>query len=443
MKEISFPKHFYIKTMGCQMNAYDSDSLAQAMIKDGISPVNTPENADIILLNTCAVRAKPEQKAYSFLGRMFSIKKENPDLILGVIGCLAQMKALDLIKRFPEIDFILGPRELGRFQEVLKTVEIDHGRIVAAGSNPAPLRPEHGKGYFEKRVAGYVSIMEGCNNFCSYCIVPYVRGREISRSPHEILIEVENLLTAGIKEITLLGQNVNSYLWDGRDKKWNFRVLLDELSRLDRLLRLRFTTSHPKDLSDDLIHSFHDIRKLCPHIHLPFQAGSNRILKLMRRGYTREAYLELIKKLRQVKPGIAITSDVMVGFPGEMDEDFELTLDLLRNVEFDSLFSFKYSDRSGTSAEAMNNKIRDSVKAARLSVLQDLQKEITLKKNKELEGKRLEVLVEGKSKRGGQLTGRTVSNKVVNFNGNNSLIGSLVTVNIKRSFLNSLRAELT
>ncbi|MBU0989946.1 MAG: tRNA (N6-isopentenyl adenosine(37)-C2)-methylthiotransferase MiaB, partial [Proteobacteria bacterium] len=178
MKEISLPKHFYIKTMGCQMNAYDSDSLAQAMIKDGISPVNTPENADIILLNTCAVRAKPEQKAYSFLGRMFSIKKENPDLILGVIGCLAQMKALELIKRFPEIDFILGPRELGRFQEVLKTVEIDHGRIVAAGSNPAPLRPEHGKGYFEKRVAGYVSIMEGCNNFCSYCIVPYVRGRE-------------------------------------------------------------------------------------------------------------------------------------------------------------------------------------------------------------------------------------------------------------------------
>jgi tRNA-2-methylthio-N6-dimethylallyladenosine synthase len=284
--------------------------------------------------------------------------------------------------------------------------------------------------------------MEGCNNFCSYCIVPYVRGREISRPPDEILAEVENLLLEGIKEITLLGQNVNSYLWEGERKKWEFPALLHELSRLTELLRLRFTTSHPKDLSDDLIHSFHYIENLCPHIHLPFQAGSNRILKLMRRGYTRERYLELIDKLRRVNPDIAITSDVMVGFPGESDKDFEMTLDLIRRVEFDSLFSFKYSDRKGTSAEKMDGKIDEIVKASRLNVLQDLQKRITLKRNKALEGRQLEVLVEGYSKRGGQLTGRTASHKVVNFISNNSKIGSLYTVTIKQSFLNSLWGEV-
>jgi len=283
--------------------------------------------------------------------------------------------------------------------------------------------------------------MEGCNNFCSYCIVPYVRGREISRPPDEILSEAENLLSEGIKEITLLGQNVNSYLSKG-EKEWGFPALLHELSKLNGLLRLRFTTSHPKDLSDDLIHSFHSIKNLCPHIHLPFQAGSNRILKLMRRGYTRERYLELIDKLRSVNPDIAITSDVMVGFPGESDKDFELTLDLIRQVEFDSLFSFKYSDRKGTSAEKMDGKIEEIVKASRLNVLQDLQKKITLRRNKALEGKQLEVLVEGLSKRGGQLTGRTSSHKVVNFNSNNTEIGSLHKVTIKHSFLNSLLGEV-
>ncbi|MBW1779611.1 MAG: tRNA (N6-isopentenyl adenosine(37)-C2)-methylthiotransferase MiaB [Deltaproteobacteria bacterium] len=427
--------------MGCQMNAYDSDFLAQSFIHDGFLPAETPETADVILINTCAVRAKPEQKAYSLLGRMCAIKAKRPRLILGIVGCLAQMKGAELLKRFPRLDLVLGPRELSRFPEILKGIDRLSGKIVATGLKPAPPSPAPCHGYFHKRVTGYVSIMEGCNNFCSYCIVPYVRGREISRPPHEIMAEVNHLLSEGIKEITLLGQNVNSYLWERGGRRWDFPALLHEMSGLERLLRIRFVTSHPKDLSDALISCFKDIKTLCPHIHLPFQAGSNRILKSMRRGYTRETYLELTEKLRAVRPGIAITSDVMVGFPGETDDDFQLTLDVITRVGFDSLFSFKYSDRTGTTAADMGGKIEDRVKASRLDRLQRLQKEITLKKNKALEGKHLEILVEGVSKKGGQLSGRTGSNKIVNFNSNNIEIGSLVPVLIKRSFLNSLRGE--
>lgn len=434
---------FYIETMGCQMNAHDSDFMAQSLIDSGFVPVSSPEQADVILVNTCVVRAKPEQKAYSFLGRASGIKAENPLKFLGIIGCLAQMKGADLLKRFPQLDLIMGPRELSRFPEIVKTIDRPSVKIVATHLDPAPPCHIPGHGCLRKKVTGYVSIMEGCNNFCSYCIVPYVRGRETSRSPKEIMAEAVHLLSHGVKEISLLGQNVNSYLWKGRGgrQRRNFPDLLSELSTLDGLLRLRFVTSHPKDLSDELISCFGGIHNLCPHIHLPFQAGSNRILKLMRRGYTREDYMTLIQKLRAVKPDIAITSDGMVGFPGESDQDFEDTLGLIRYVRFDSLFSFTYSDRRGTAAEQMGDKIDDLTKAARLNTLQNVQKGITLEKNKELEGKPAVILVEGGSKKGHQLSGRTDTYKIVNFIANDRLIGSLVNVKIKRSFLNSLWGE--
>ncbi len=427
--------------MGCQMNEYDSDFLAQSLISSGFSPVDESKYADIILINTCTVRAKPEQKAFSFLGRMSELKQENPDLIVGVVGCLAQQKGHELIKRFPLLNFVMGPREIGRIKEVLRQIDTDGEKIVATNLEPAPPQPVTCQGYFGGRVTGYLSIMEGCNNFCSYCIVPYVRGREISRSPEEIIIEAKNLISEGIKEITLLGQNVNSYRWEGLEK-WNFVSLLREITKVDGLLRLRFTTSHPKDLSEQLIQCFRDLDKLCPHIHLPFQAGSNHVLERMKRGYTREKYIELIEKLRTVRSDIAITSDVMVGFPGESEQDFEMTLNLIKQIQFDSLFSFKYSDRKGTLAEKMDNKVSELDKSSRLSALQNLQKQISLKKNKALEGKRLEVLVEGYSKRGGQISGRTGFNKVVNFIGDTKYISDLVTVTIKHGFLNSLHGEL-
>ena len=424
------------------MNSYDSDFLAQSLINDGFIPADTPEQADVILINTCAVRAKPEQKAYSLLGRMSAIKAAKPDTFLGVVGCLAQMKGSDLFKRFPHLDLVMGPRELGRFPEILREIRRQSGRIAVTGLGPAPPLHTPSRGYFHNQVTGYVSVMEGCNNFCSYCIVPYVRGREISRPPYEIMGEAKDLISQGIKEITLLGQNVNSYLWKGDPhRRIGFSDLLHEVSRLDGLLRLRFVTSHPKDLSDDLIACFKNLNNLCPHIHLPFQAGANRILKRMRRGYTREEYITLVQKLRAVKPEIAITSDVMVGFPGETEGDFEQTLDLIQGVRFDSLFSFKYSDRSGTAADKMDNKIDDTTKTTRLAALQAIQKGITLEKNKALEGKHVEVLVEGISRRGEQLSGRTGSHKIVNFIKYKGRIGNLVKVRIKRSFLNSLWGE--
>ncbi len=434
-------KTFYIKTMGCQMNEYDSDFLAQSLISSGFSPVDDSKYADIILINTCTVRAKPEQKAFSLLGRMSELKQENPGLIMGVVGCLAQQKGHELMKRFPQLDFVMGPRELGRIKEVLRRIDTDGEKIVATHLEPGPPQPVTCQGYFGGRVTGYLSIMEGCNNFCSYCIVPYVRGREISRSPEEIMIEAKNLISEGIKEITLLGQNVNSYRWEGVEK-WNFVSLLREITKLDGLLRLRFTTSHPKDLSEQLIQCFGDLDKLCPHIHLPFQAGSNPVLERMKRGYTREKYIELIEKLRTVRSDIGITSDVMVGFPGESEQDFDMTLNLIKRVQFDSLFSFKYSDRKGTLAAKLGDKVGEADKSSRLSALQSLQKQISLKKNRALEGKRLEVLVEGYSKRGGQVSGRTGSNKVVNFTGDNSYIDKLVTVTINHGFMNSLHGEL-
>ena len=438
---MTLKKSFHIITMGCQMNEYDSEYLARSLIQSGLQPVEDPTRADLILLNTCTVRAKPEQKAYSQLGRMAALKKRKPGLLLGVVGCLAQQKGTELMERFPEVNHVMGPRALGGFMEALGSIESGE-RIVKTQLKGSPPHTTVCQGYFQERVTGYVSIMEGCNNFCSYCIVPYVRGREVSRSPNEILEEARGLIAQGIKEITLLGQNVNSYQWRGK-KAWNFAALLHELDQMDGLLRLRFTTSHPKDLSDELISCFARLKTLCPHIHLPFQAGSNAVLKNMKRGYTREKYLELIDKLRKTKHDLAITSDVMVGFPGEKDNDFKLTLDLMNQVQFDALFSFKYSDRKGTFAEKMVRKVPEREKSDRLNALQSLQKQITLRKNRALESKHVTVLVEGYSKRGDQLSGRTGTNKIVNFDGKNDKIGKLVKVKVKRGFLNSLRGELS
>jgi tRNA-2-methylthio-N6-dimethylallyladenosine synthase len=428
--------------MGCQMNEYDSDYLAQVLVNSNFLPTDSPNSADLVLINTCTVRAKAEQKALSLLGRMISLKRRRPDLIVGIAGCIAQQEGAKLIQRFPELDLVLGTREIGRLGGLLERLVSKREKIVATDIDLRPPSPMATNGYFRGRVKSYISIMEGCDNFCTYCIVPYVRGREVSRSPDEILRETEHLISQGVKEVTLLGQNVNSYAW-GREDAFRFSSLLRELSKLHGLARIRFTTSHPKDLSDDLIHCFGELENLCPHIHLPLQAGSNNVLALMNRGYTREKYRELTEKLRKTRPDIAISSDVMVGFPKESHKDFQLTLDLISQIEFDSLYSFKYSDRKGTLAERMDGKISEAEKSSRLTELQEIQKGITLKKNRRLEGQELEILVEGESKRGGQLTGRTITNKIVNFSNNTSIIGEFVNVTIKRASVNSLWGLLT
>ncbi len=422
------------------MNEYDSDVVAQMLTGAGLVRVYDPKTADIILVNTCVVRAKPEHKAYSSLGRMSVIKRKRPDVIMGVLGCMAQKSGGDLIKKFPLLDLVIGPKEIGSIMDFIEGVLINRKKIVAISLEPMPSSYNKCSGYFNGRVTGYISIMQGCNNFCSYCIVPFVRGREVCRSPNDIMSETKQLVSEGIKEITLLGQNVNSYCWKD-NKKEGFPSLLRKLAAIKGLLRLRFTTSHPKDLSNELIRCFAEIDNLCSHLHLPFQAGSNSVLENMRRGYTREWYLDLIFKLRETCPDITITSDVMVGFPGESAKDFDMTLDLVEKAQFDSLFSFKYSDRDGTLAKQMGNKIDEGEKARRLRILQDLQRNITIRKNRALEGKCLEVLVEGSSKKGKLSTGRTKGNKIVNFTVNNNVVGELINVLIKNSSANSLSGE--
>jgi tRNA-2-methylthio-N6-dimethylallyladenosine synthase len=292
------------------------------------------------------------------------------------------------------------------------------------------------------KVKSYVTIMQGCDHFCSYCIVPYVRGREKSRSSREIIEEVRHLAEMGVKEIFLLGQNVNSY-GKGLEEEIRFPGLLHRINEIEGLHRIRFTTSHPADLSGELIQAFSKLPKLCEHIHLPFQSGSDRILKAMHRGYTKESYLEKIDRLKKVCPSIAITADVIVGFPGEEEKDFEETLDLMRKVQFDDLFSFKYSPRKGTRAAQFTNKVEEKVKQDRLSILQEIQKEITFQKNQELEGRVEEVLVEGRSKQSDQfVTGRTRTNKIVNFEGDLILVGKLVPVRIVKAHPHSLRGEV-
>lgn len=433
-------KTYYIETMGCQMNEYDSECVARMLKQARYLPVEDPAKADLILVNTCAVRAKAEQKAFSQLGRMVAVKRRRPDLILGIMGCVAQKHGASLLDKVPELDLVLGPRAVGRLADILPRLENGQGRVEATALDDHPGSPVLCRGFFKGQVKAFITIMEGCNNFCTYCVVPYVRGREVSRSPEDILKEAEYLVGEGVREITLLGQNVNSYLYH-RDKVYNFANILMMLNHMEGLLRIRFTTSHPKDLSDELIRCFSECEKLCPHIHLPFQAGSNAILRAMNRGYTREKYLELIAKLRRVRPDIAVTSDVMVGFPGETREDFLLTLDLIQNVAFDGLYSFKYSDREGTRAASFGDKIPEDIKLERLSELQALQKIITLDKNGSMVGEETEVLVEGFSKRGAQLTGRTPTNRVVNFTGDSERIGSIVKVMIKRAHANSLWGE--
>ena len=435
-------KAVFIKTFGCQMNEHDSEKIHRILGDHDYKLTENIDNADLVLLNTCSIREKAEHKVYSSLGRLRRLKDKNPKLIIGVGGCVAQQEGERLLRRVPYLDMVFGTHNIHKLPEFIHDVERTGKRILETSlydsvpslgvcSNPR-----------EKEIKSYVTIMQGCDNYCSYCIVPYVRGREISRPSGEILEEVRILSEKGVKEITLLGQNVNSY-GRGIAGDMTFPQLLHSINKIDGIERIRFTTSHPKDLSPELISCFGQLDKLCEHIHLPVQSGSNLVLKAMNRRYTAEEYIAKVERLRKACPKISITSDIIVGFPGETEKDFEDTLELIGVVKFNSLFSFKYSDRVETKASTLPEKVGDEVKGKRLSVLQTYQKLFTLAKNRELEGKEEEILVEGTSKTNpARLTGRTGSNKVVNFEGSSDLTGRIVPVRIKRAFLNSLEGEI-
>jgi tRNA-2-methylthio-N6-dimethylallyladenosine synthase len=434
-------KRVYIETYGCQMNEHDTERMLRLLEGISYSETKEPKEADFILINTCSVREKPEHKVYSALGRFKKLKEEN-GTIIGVAGCVAQQEGERLIERIPYLDMVIGTQAIPLLPQLLQTIEVSGKRVCETGFD------KNGK-YLEaisrrkplEEIKSYVTIMQGCDHFCSFCIVPYVRGREQSRPSHEIIEEVKALAERGIKEVYLLGQNVNGY-GKGLKGELAFAGLLRQINEIEGIERIRFTTSHPRDLSAELIQAYSRLSKLCEHIHLPFQSGSNKILEAMHRGYARESYLEKIDRLKETCPSLALTADVMVGFPGEEDEDFRQTLDLIEKVRFDDLFSFKYSPRKGTRAAGFEDRVEEKVKQDRLSILQEIQREITLQKNQDLVGSVEEILVEGRSKQSDRdVTGRTRSNKIVNVEGDLNLVGKLVRIRITKGYAHSLRGE--
>jgi tRNA-2-methylthio-N6-dimethylallyladenosine synthase len=456
-------KYLYINTIGCQMNVYDSDKIAKSLLSLNYKATENLNKADLIIVNTCAIREKAEQKVFSFLGRLADLKRKKPGLIIGVGGCVAQQEGKKILERVPYLDVVFGTHAIPRLPGIVERVELKKSRIVDIGMTDriveiesVPDSPEN------EKVSAFVTIMQGCDNFCTYCVVPYVRGRETSRSPDKIVKEIEGLVNSGVREVTLLGQNVNSY--GKKEGLCSFSELLSLISKIDGILRIRFTTSHPKDLSDDLILAFKENEKLCRHIHLPVQSGSDKVLKRMNRKYTRALYLEKIEKLRNICPDISITSDFIAGFPGETKADFNETLDLIKTVKYEGLFAFKYSDRPNAKATSFAQKIPDQEKKERLKKLLDLQESISRKKNQALVGSTQEILVEGFSKKMSsvlpkagkpkineslsndiQWTGRSSTNKIVNFNLESSSVscgesftGSIVNVEIEKAFSHSL-----
>lgn len=437
-KEKARKQLVYIRTFGCQMNEYDSERMEGLLSRDGYDSVECADEAGIIILNTCSIREKPEEKTYSELGRYRDLKRERPDLILIVSGCVAQQRAAEIIERFPAVDAVIGTHQVGEISDIVAKIREGRGPIVAVDFSDEcridsyPRR--HGS------ISAFVTITQGCDNFCSYCIVPYVRGRESSRTSGEIIRDIEALVAAGTAEITLLGQNVNSY----RDLGWglDFPELLECVSSIPGVRRLRFTTSHPKDLSDRLVNAFKRIDTLCSHIHLPLQSGSSRVLSAMNRKYTKEEYLEKIDALRDARNDLAVTTDIIVGFPGETIDDFEETLQVMERVRFDGSYSFKFSPRPNTKAAHLTDTVDENEKSRRLTILQELQKEHTLFANRLHVDTIKEVLATGTSIRDPEvITGRSVHNKVVNFIGRYEDIGTLIPVMIVDARNNSLLGE--
>jgi tRNA-2-methylthio-N6-dimethylallyladenosine synthase len=437
-------KKLYIQTYGCQMNQYDSERIARVLGRFDYIPTKRIESADLILLNTCSVRDKAEQKVYSALGSWKELKDKREGVIIGVGGCVAQQEGVSLLKRVPHLDLVFGTQSIHKLPEMIEEVQALSARPVENAFYRDPSYMEDGDGRAQVHGAkALVTIMQGCNKVCSFCIVPYVRGREVSRPSGRIIAEVESLTRHGVKEVMLLGQNVNSY---GKTMpgEINFAELLRRVNKVEGIQRIRFTTSHPQDLSPDLTEAFATLENLCEHLHLPVQSGSDSVLARMRRGYTREEYLGRIERLRERCPAMSLSTDIIVGFPGETEGEFEATLELLTRVKYDEIFSFMYSPRPQTvSAKLYDDDILDQVKKDRLKAVQSLQNGISLVKNRQRIGSVEEILVEGNSRlKNGQIMGRTRSNRIVNVKGPESLIGCFQTVRIIGATANSLIGEI-
>ncbi len=436
-----FDKLIYIETFGCQMNVNDSERIVTMLADLGYAPTNDPASADMILLNTCSVRGGAEEKVYRRLANLRIYKRDGKKQIIAVGGCVAQQEGEELLRKLPYLDLVIGTHNLHLLQDMVRGAERGERRSETAfidNDQRLDLFPSI-KG--ESRLSRFVTVMQGCDNFCSYCIVPYVRGREISRRSADILTEVRQLADEGVREVILLGQNVNSYGLKSEHEP-SFAGLIRQVADVYGIDRIRFTTSHPKDMSDELIACFGDIPKLSGQIHLPAQSGSDAVLKLMGRGYTRDSYLGKVRKLKSIRPDIVVTGDIIVGFPDESDADFEQTLSLMEEVRYIDLFSFVYSPRPGTKAAELSDDLPRAVKMARLDRLMELQRRHTMEISRPYVGSLMTVLVEGEGKLPGQISGKADIGRIVNFTGDSSLIGSFVDVRITKAYPNSFLGEL-
>jgi tRNA-2-methylthio-N6-dimethylallyladenosine synthase len=437
-------KKLYIQTHGCQMNEYDSSKMADVLLSSHqLEKTLNPEEADVLLLNTCSIREKAQEKVFSELGRWRKLKALKPDMVIGVGGCVASQEGAAILNRAPYVDLIFGPQTLHRLGDMLTETKAKRKPVVDISF------PEIEKfdRLPEPRAEGptaFVSIMEGCSKYCSFCVVPYTRGEEISRPLDDVITEVATLVEQGVREITLLGQNVNDYRGAMHDGNFaDLALLIKYVATIDDVLRIRFSTSHPLAFSNNLIQAYADVPKLANQLHLPVQSGSDRILAAMKRGYTVLEFKSKIRRLRAVRPDICITSDFIIGFPGETEADFEATMNLIHEIGFDNSFSFIYSPRPGTPAAQLPDDVSMEVKKARLSILQQRILLNTKRISDAMLGTKQQILVSGISRKNPEkLSGRTENNRVVNFSGSTDLIGQLVTVTITETLPNSLRGEL-
>ena len=427
-------KTYKIITYGCQMNENDSEKISGMLKEMGYTPTDDEKNAGVVVMTTCSVRENADERFFGNVGNFKHIKKKNPDLILAVCGCMMQQPAIvkQIKEKNPQVDIVFGTHNIEHFPQLLEEFIETRRRTIEIYDDDQGLAenlPVDRKFPFKS----YVSIMKGCNNFCTYCIVPYTRGREVSRPHEKIIEEITHLVEDGCLEVMLLGQNVNSYGNDRHDG-YGFADLLRDVNQIEGLRRIRFMTSHPKDMSDAVIEAIATCEKVCPSIHLAIQSGSTRVLKAMHRGYTKEQIIALVQKIRDRIPHVSITTDIIVGFPGETEEDFEETLDVVKACQFDSAFSFIYSKRSGTPAAEMDNQISDEIKHQRINRLLDVLHQIGNDQNAWFKDQDVEVLVEGKSAHNpNKLSGRTKNGKLVNFSGDDQTIGTIIPVHIDRA----------
>ncbi len=431
----------HVITYGCQMNEYDSERVAGLLREHRYELTDTADDADLILVNTCAIREKAEDKVFSKLGELRALKVQRPELVLGVMGCMAQLQQGMVQKRAPYVDLVFGSPAVARVAELVERVRRERRPVMDTAE--APLVKITARPPSASRLKAYVTVMEGCEKHCTFCVVPRTRGRERSHPPETIVAEVEGLVAEGCREVTLLGQTVNAY---GRDltPPTDLADLFRRVNDVDGLERIRFTTSNPYNLTPRLIAAMRDVPKVCEWFHLPLQSGSDRVLSRMNRGYTRAQYLGLIAALRDAVPDLALSTDIIVGFPGETEADFEATLEMVERVQYDNVFAFRYSRRPGTPAATMDEQIAEDVKASRNARLLAVANRVAAARSARLAGQQVEVLVDGASRRNpGELSGRTRCNRVVNFDGRQTTIGDVVTVRITDVMPHSLRATLT